>query len=345
MQTDGRKQKFGREDLPKLEVSRPRPPTVAGGVFAFLTKLASPSVNEYQPIEQHDDTLKRSSSLGEDDPEFQHRINKFSSNVLKSQSLGHLSFSMLSIPEKILLTVVSDQASVRSGLDDIERVLLWGVLCELIIAEKITTYELRQNPNKKATAKRFGLDVVSTHPIGVGLFDEVLQKINFRYQAKKNTRIETVMNSIYKDVSKTLMKRVLHMLMDRGIVKKSVVDLLVVNFDSFVVQDTIVRQHVMTEIIGILTKVEDRYHQNMSPTTPIRGLSLQMYALISLMYNHDNILFIDVLQKYFADDENAQMQLKHTAGEMVQQYQLFQRSWGEENLYTYLYRVIQEFIM
>jgi len=173
------KKKFA-EDLPRLDIVNAKP-TVNGGFMGFLSKITSPTPKEYEPIPLHEPSsddihLKRSTSAGENDPEFLHRINKH--GIEKSQSMGSLSYSMLSVPEQLLITIISDQGSIRTSINDVEGLLLWGILCELVIAKKICTFELLRTPNNNSNNRtvRYGLDVINCEPTGNALFDEVLQK-------------------------------------------------------------------------------------------------------------------------------------------------------------------------
>jgi hypothetical protein len=336
-----------KNELRRLEVEQPAPIVKKEtGFFSFFKTSPNTSPKSaYTPVSvvETEYPIKRSTSLGDEESKYHSPLSKQSKNALNSQSLGALSYSLLSIPERILVLALTDQGSIRSGLSDIEHVLLYGILAELIIRQRVTTYNLLQNPNAKKSVQRYGLDVINTSTTGIGLFDEILQKINFRYQVKKNVRIESVMESVLEDVSKTLLKRFMLMLCERGILKRNTLELLIVNYDSYTLLNPHVRGLLCKDIVDVLTKIEDRYHQTTaSPHTPIRGLSPQNFAFIGLLYNHEEMLFVDVLQKHFVGNESGVSQLKHTAGEMIHSYQVYQTSWNE-NEYSYLFRMLEEF--
>jgi hypothetical protein len=257
----------------------------------------------------------------EEKDRFRSRIDRFTNIVLsKSTSAIQVTNHEFSIAEKLLLLSLSDQGFFKS-IKNIDLLLLWSVVAELIIMERIETFELKKKI--PFAAQRYGLDIVSTEPTGNDLYDDVLNKLTILYKENNSRRIESYITDIRNHFSKTIISTVAQPLINSGVLRTNRgVDLMVVNLEVYPIVDKTAKERIRKEICHVLTTIEDRYHiASMSPSTPIDGLSPHMYALAALLYLHGDMMHKEVVAKTFTSNSSAVSQLKHTTSEMIVQYE------------------------
>jgi hypothetical protein len=289
------------------------------------------------------------SSAKEDREKFLNRIDRFTNLVLsKSTSAINVTNHNTTIPEKILLLSLSDQGWIKSGIKDIDLLLLWAVFTELVIRGRIATYELKRKALNILATQRYGLDVVSLDPTGNDLYDDVLFALNEKYKQNNSSRIVTYIKGIRDTFSKTIVTRIVQPLVNARMLRTNRgVDLMVVNLEVYPMVDRTIKDRIRKEICDVLTTIEDRYHvTSISPSTPVTGLSPALYALASLLYLHDDLMHREVIVKHFATNTNAVKQLKHTTREMIAQYEQWQQQRGfqrDSAIYQQLFHVVTEF--
>jgi hypothetical protein len=335
---------MSKRNRPKLTVNVERrksikdllSPLSADGALALLTrKLSSSSLSPF------------SASHVYSKEKFATHIDRYTNSVIsKSMTNIETGNQSMNIPEKILLLSLNSKGWIKTSVKSLEKLLLWGVLSELIIKGRIITYKLlSKTPNAIA---RYGLDVISIEPTSHELFDDILAKLHDQYVANNNRRIASYMDELHEQFNRTIVARVAKPLVDINILGMNRdLDLMIVNVPVYPIIDSMVQQQIRKDICNILTIIEDRYHvMSISPSTPIEGFSPSLYALAALLYVNDDMVYTEVLEKYFASNYKTILQLKYTTGEMITQYENWQLQRGFNRgaaAFEKLYHMICEF--
>lgn len=214
----------------------------------------------------------------------------------------------ITIPEKIYLLAHNNYGFVKSSFSHYEEVLKWAVLLELILYQRIKTYELLKRNDSECSPTRFGLLVASMEQTKDEAADELLRQIIHIQQSTDKKRIESILSL----VSMTdVVKKVTSGLCAKGIIHPRM-------FGFYTATDTFVKDNARSDMCELLTCVEDRFHDtSKSSFANIRGLTPALFALTSLLYCHHNVLFDEVIQKHFSKRPDAASLLKNSANDLM----------------------------
>jgi hypothetical protein len=224
--------------------------------------------------------------------------------------------NVLTITEMIVILVQEKQ------IKNIEKILLWATLCDLVLHEKISTFDLESEDKLKS----FGIYVFNKKQTGNDIMDEVLDHI-----VKKNgsKRIVDVMKDVESMFGKKIYGQICMNLVCKGIfaiqktgkiLKHSTYKLIKQDLE-FMLKD---------EIYNVLVQVEKRLRDEIDS---VSGMDPHMYALIGMLSRHGTTLQRDIL-------EAKDVILQKAATDMVKHYNLWKQGIVSAVILERLYHVV-----
>jgi hypothetical protein len=250
-----------------------------------------------------------------------HRLTQF---VLNGQQEYRITMA-----ERIYLLAHTNSGWQKSGEHDLETLLLWGLLLELIQDRRVKTHELTPRSNTITASQRYGLDVLSDEPTGDSVATELLQQIIHLKKFTNVKRIESIMATVKVP---QLKKKIALAMVEKGLLSKHKI------LGTFAPCNQHIKKNTRTDICELLTCLEDRLHDKSASTfDKIRGFTPAMFSIIGLMYYHQNVLYTEVLSKHFVRNLDARAVLKHSPIDMLAMHSCL-----GSDLYVEMYNVLKE---
>jgi predicted DNA-binding transcriptional regulator len=236
----------------------------------------------------------------------------------------------LTIAEKIMLLACNKQVK------ELEKLLLWSCLCELILSERVSTFLISSDnepQNTQSVDKKYGMYVFSKRPTGNDIVDEVLQQV-IRLSIEKGTkRIADFMREIeLGQVGRKITSKVQTQLVQRGILKVKTNFMLI---NSYILREQNTEEQIKNEICEVLETLERQKHDNTKQQ--VEMLTPSVFATISLLACHPTIMHKEILEAC-----KKPVYLYGTAQEMMKNYTRWQKGIVSAMIFERIYHVLLE---
>jgi hypothetical protein len=274
-----------------------------------LSKLSVPSSDLYEAVPspvflRKHHTVPDIQSPENDAPRLEKHNSQPDSNFATRGQLG------LTIAEKIAVLTLNKHNK------DVDRLLLWACLCELVLNEQISTCKLDGE-------NIFALYVYNKKPTGNEIADSVLSLLVKQSSGK---RMADIMKEVESTLGKKVLARVSSTLVQKGIFKLKKKPL----WQTYKLVDNELELKIKSEINAVLHAIARSDLNGTADLDPF------MYALIALLACNGATLSRDVL-------ESQDVLLQQAAIGMIGKHSQWQRGIVSAMIFERLYHIVCEY--